>query len=156
MPGGDETKRRTAAMAGKDDVIDLTEGGDAPPSPKRQRLADPTRERPAVGGIFNPGRPGLEARPIQYLTLPNGVLDDAILMKVDAIAQQLNCVGCDGRGLAEGVQKKLPYGCSYLSRRRMPPQNKFAVQEDRAQLGKSGLTILRSRAGYLSTSSHLC
>jgi len=127
-------------MAAEDDVIDLTEGGDARPLPKRQRLADgggASPDRSAVGGISKPS-----GKPIQYLTLPGGVLDDAILMKVDAIAQQLNCVGCDGRGLAEGVQKKLPYGCSYRSRRRMPPQNKFAVIEDRAQLGESGLMIL--------------
>ena len=47
----------------------------------------------------------------------------------------MRSVGCDGRGLADGVAKKLPYGCSYAARRRMPPQNKFAVPEDRAVLG---------------------
>ena len=48
---------------------------------------------------------------------------------------EMRSVGCDGRGLAEGVAKKLPYGCSYAARRRMPPQNKFAVPEDRGVLG---------------------
>ena len=78
----------------------------------------------------------ITGRPIQFLSLPGGVLDDAVLNRADAIAQQLNCVGCDGRGLAEGVAKKLPYGCSYAERRRMPPQNKFAVPGDRAEMGE--------------------
>ena len=81
------------------------------PEPKRQRLA------------------------VQRLDLAGGVLDDSILARVDAIAQQENCVGCDGRGLAEAVARKLPYGSSYSSRRRMPPQNKFAVPEDRGVPG---------------------
>ena len=72
---------------------------------------------------------------VQRLDLTGGVLDDSILVRVDAIAQQENCVGCDGRGLAEAVARKLPYGSSYSSRRRMPPQNKFAVPEDRGVPG---------------------
>ena len=40
---------------------------------------------------------------IERLDLPGGVLDDSILVRVAAIAQQCNCVGCDGRGLAAGV-----------------------------------------------------
>ena len=72
---------------------------------------------------------------LTYLSLPGGVLDDSVLGRVDAIAQQENCVGCDGRGLAAAVAEKLPYGCSYADRRRMPPGNKFAVPEDRARLG---------------------
>ena len=52
-----------------------------------------------------------------------------------AIAQQSNCVGCDGRGLAEGIARSLPYGCSYRGRRRMPPALKFAVPEDRGTPG---------------------
>lgn len=75
-------------------------------------------------------RPGVE-----HLALPDGVLDDSVLSQVAAIAQQNNCVGVDGRGLAEGVAKKLPYGCPYSERRRMPPQNKFAVLQDRATPG---------------------
>jgi hypothetical protein len=31
--------------------------------------------------------------------------------------------------LAEAIAKTLPYGTSYKDRRRMPPQNKFAVRE---------------------------
>jgi hypothetical protein len=121
------------------DVIDLTaethepvatsstaetraEDTDGSSSNKKRRVCD-------KDGIVS------RARPVQYLSLPGGVLDDTILARVDAIAQQLNCVGCDGRGLSEGVAKKLPWGCSYSSRRRMPPQNKFAVPEDRAALG---------------------
>lgn len=72
---------------------------------------------------------------VERLTLPQGILDESILTRVDAIAQQENCVGCDGRGLAEALAKKLPYGCSYADRRRMPPANKFAIPEDRARPG---------------------
>ena len=56
-----------------------------------------------------------------------------------------NCVGCDGKGLADGVAKKLPYGCSYTGRRRMPPKNKFAVPEDRAVPGT--IDVRRAPAG---------
>ena len=59
---------------------------------------------------------------------------DSILVRVDAIAQQENCVGCDGLGWRR-PPRKLPYGSSYSSRRRMPPQNKFAVPEDRGVPG---------------------
>ena len=72
---------------------------------------------------------------IEYLSLPGGVLDDAVLNRVAAIVQQNNCVGTDGKGLAAGVASKLPYGCPYASRRPMPPQNKFARLEDRAVPG---------------------
>jgi hypothetical protein len=72
---------------------------------------------------------------VERLTLPQGILDESLLKKVDAIAQQENCVGCDGRGLAEALARKLPYGCSYADRRRMPPANKFAIPEDRAKPG---------------------
>jgi len=79
---------------------------------------------------------------VQRLDLPGGVLDDAVLFRVAAIAQQSNCVGVDGRGLAAGVAQKLPYGCSYRDRRPMPPigpssrvASKFAVLEDRATPG---------------------
>ena len=89
-----------------------------PPAPKRQRST-------IAGGAVT----------IERLDLPGGVLDDSILARVAAIAQQLNCVGCDGRGLAAGVADKLPYGCSYRDRRRMPPANKFAVPEHRSKPG---------------------
>eukprot|EP00966_Prymnesium_polylepis_P014860 343461-Prymnesium_polylepis.1 len=52
-----------------------------------------------------------------------------------SVTLQCNCVGCDGRGLADAVAKTLPFGCSYKERRRMPPSNKFAVPEDRATPG---------------------
>ena len=41
----------------------------------------------------------------QRIDLPDGVLDDSILSRVEAICQQLNCVGCDGKGLAEGWRR---------------------------------------------------
>ena len=68
---------------------------------------------------------------IERLDLPGGVLDDSILARVAAIAQQCNCVGCNGRGLAAGVAEKLPYrNCP-----RMPPANKIAVPERRSAPG---------------------
>ena len=96
------------------------------------------------------------AQPVEYLSLPGGVLDDKVLQKVDAIVQQLNCVGCDGRGLAEGVKRKLPYGCSYASRRRMPPQNKFAVEVDRATLGQHGMLCEEGPVARRKRSAQTC
>jgi len=121
-----------AAAAAAPDVVDLTGedervGGGR--SPKRARQGEPSS--------------AADRAPLSFLALPGGVLDDSVLGRVDAIAQQSNCVGCDGRGLAEGVAKKLPYGCSYADRRRMPPQNKFAVPEDRAQLGGLAASVPR-------------
>ena len=72
---------------------------------------------------------------VERVNLPGGVLDETILHRVDAICQQNNCVGCDGRGLAEGIAKLLPYGCPYADRRPEPPANKFAVLADRATPG---------------------
>ena len=58
----------------------------------------------------------------------------ALLKRVSHIAQQSNCVGCDGRGLAQGVADALPYGCPYKDRRRQTNgpnvRDKFAIQED--------------------------
>ncbi|KAL1500348.1 hypothetical protein AB1Y20_013012 [Prymnesium parvum] len=101
-------------------TIDLT---GSPPEPPPQSPA-------AVGGPSSSS-----ACPLELASLPGGVLDPTILSRVDAIAQQSNCVGCDGRGLAEAIAKTLPYGCSYKQRRRMPPANKFAVPGDRAVPG---------------------
>ena len=99
------------------------------PAPKRQRSGDAI----PVERLDTRAWPG--AWPVERLDLPGGVLDDSLLARVAAICQQENCVGCDGRGLAAGVSEKLPYGCSYADRRRMPPANKFAVPEDRAKPG---------------------
>ena len=78
---------------------------------------------------------GISARPVKFITLPDGILDAKLLERVGAIVQQENCIGCDGRGLADAIAKKLPYGCSYKNRRRMPPANKFAVPDDRSTPG---------------------
>jgi hypothetical protein len=85
---------------------------------------------------------------LQRLDLPDGVLDDSILQRVTAICQQLNCVGCDGRGLAEGVAKKLPYGCSYKERKPMKG-SKFAVLNDRATPGT--IDVRRPPAGIFGS-----
>ena len=72
---------------------------------------------------------------IERVHAAGGVLDPTILARVDAIVQQSNCVGCDGRGLAAAIAEKLPYGDTYKDRRPMPPARKFAVPEDRATPG---------------------
>ena len=67
-----------------------------------------------------------------YLHLPDGVLDGAL--NYDAVVQQNNCVGCDGRGLADGIAKKYPYGCPYAQRRK-GPGSRFACSADLAVPG---------------------
>ena len=126
-------------------AVDLTDGEPAVP-PVNAAPVDLTGddtdvdEEPAAAPVPAPPAAAPERNvrqrlAVQRLDLAGGVLDDSILVRVDAIAQQENCVGCDGRGLAEAVARKLPYGSSYSSRRRMPPQNKFAVPEDRGVPG---------------------
>jgi len=82
-------------------------------------------------------RPAKRARTtqIERVHAAGGVLDPSILSRVDAIVQQSNCVGCDGRGLAAAIAEKLPYGDTYKDRRPMPPARKFAIPEDRAVPG---------------------
>ena len=82
-------------------------------------------------------RPAKRARTpqIERIHAAGGVLDPTILARVDAIVQQSNCVGCDGRGLAAAIAEKLPYGDTYKDRRPMPPARKFAIPEDRAVPG---------------------
>ena len=119
------------------DVVDLTDDDQLQRGPEFAASKRRCLHAAPLSSSKNHGvKPPTKATGITYLKLPGGVLDDSILARVDAIVQQLNCVGCDGRGLAEGVRSKLPYGCSYAGRRRMPPQNKFAVPEDRATLGE--------------------
>ena len=72
---------------------------------------------------------------IERIHAAGGVLDPSVLARVDAIVQQSNCVGCDGRGLAAAIAEKLPYGDTYKDRRPMPPARKFAIPEDRAVPG---------------------
>jgi hypothetical protein len=93
---------------------------DAAPPPRR------VDERPAK-------RPRSDQ--IERVHAAGGVLDPSILARVDAIVQQSNCVGCDGRGLAAAIAEKLPYGDTYKDRRPMPPARKFAIPEDRAVPG---------------------
>ena len=127
-------------------AVDLTDGEAPGPAAPVDLTGDDTDvdEEPAAAPAPAPAPAPPAAAPernvrqrlaVQRLDLTGGVLDDSILVRVDAIAQQENCVGCDGRGLAEAVARKLPYGSSYSSRRRMPPQNKFAVPEDRGVPG---------------------
>ena len=92
-----------------------------PPQPRR------VDERPAKRPRSGPQ--------IERVHAAGGVLDPSILSRVDAIVQQSNCVGCDGRGLAAAIAEKLPYGDTYKDRRPMPPARKFAIPEDRAAPG---------------------
>ena len=95
---------------------------DAAPPPPPRRID----ERPAKRA---------RAPQIERVHAAGGVLDPSILSRVDAIVQQSNCVGCDGRGLAAAIAEKLPYGDTYKDRRPMPPARKFAIPEDRATPG---------------------
>jgi hypothetical protein len=72
---------------------------------------------------------------MKRLDVPGGVLDTKILANCQAIVQQTNCIGCHPAGLAEGIAKALPYGCSYKQRRAEPPARKFAVAADRSEPG---------------------
>jgi hypothetical protein len=55
---------------------------------------------------------------ISDLTLQGGIVDSNIRDHAEAIVQQLNCIGVNGRGLAKAVADKFPYGCSYAGRAR--------------------------------------
>jgi O-acetyl-ADP-ribose deacetylase (regulator of RNase III) len=119
-------------------VIDLTSDDDEAKGPRHVGLAPI-------------GPPAKRARPsggpaVRRLTLPEGVLDGAVLSTFEAIAQQSNCVGCDGRGLAAAIARQLPYGCAYASRRPQPPKRKFAIREDRATPGT--IEVRRAPAGH--------
>ena len=137
------------------DVVDLTaDDGDtdvdepSAAAPHSTLLRHPLAESLSSHGIASTtaGSSSLEDRssakrqrvggqPIERVDLSGGVLDDSLLVRVQAIAQQSNCVGCDGRGLALGVSEKMPYGCPYKERQRMPPSNKFAIPAHRATPG---------------------
>ena len=69
------------------------------------------------------------------MNLQDGVLDDVILARVDAIVQQLNCIGHRAEGLARAVDKKLPYGNSYRDRRGMLIAANLCAIEHRAAMG---------------------
>lgn len=76
---------------------------------------------------------------LEWMPLPNvsplNLRSTLLFFHGFLLLTECNCVGCDGRGLADAVAKTLPYGCSYKSRRRMPPANKFAIPSDRAVPG---------------------
>ena len=66
-------------------AVDLTSDADdddvcvvEPPGEKRRRV-----DSASVGSSKPSGKP-------EYLSLPGGVLDDAVLARVDAVCQQLN------------------------------------------------------------------
>ena len=109
-------------------VVDLTDDDDAVPTPAPGASSSGAAPAP-IAAAPQP------QKTISRVTLPGGVLDDSLLARVDAIAQQSNCVGCDGRGLAQGIAAKFPWACAYAQRRRMPPANKFAIPEDRPKPG---------------------
>jgi hypothetical protein len=70
---------------------------------------------------------------IIHLDLKGGLLDDDILCKVDAIAQQLNCLTRKPYGLVKGVADKLYYVCSYKSRKVL--HNNYCIEADRGVPG---------------------
>ena len=104
---------------------------------------------PAVVDLTAEAPPAKRARgaapPEQVCAGPDGVLHSAVLARVEAIAQQLNCTGAAGKGLAEAVARKLPYGCSYKDRRRESRNSTYAVDVDRAKPGT--IDVRRPPAG---------
>ncbi|KAG8470386.1 hypothetical protein KFE25_008807 [Diacronema lutheri] len=55
---------------------------------------------------------------VRQVALPGGVVDPTICAHASAIAQQLNCIGVDGRGLAAAVAAAFPYADVYAGRER--------------------------------------
>ena len=115
QPQRDDDEAASLALARR---LQAEEEATAPPPPPRR-----VDERPAKRA---------RTPQIERVHAAGGVLDPTILARVDAIVQQSNCVGCDGRGLAAAIAEKLPYGDTYKDRRPMPPARKFAIPEDRA------------------------
>lgn len=72
---------------------------------------------------------------VTYLTYPAGILDIELWQSIDAIAQQTNCIGCNGAGLAQSLAQALPYGDPYCRKRPILPKKKFAIPEDRSVPG---------------------
>lgn len=79
--------------------------------------------------------PGTAMPNMKRVMLDQGVLDLRACADYDAIVQQIKCIGCHPRSLAEGVAETLPYGCPYKQRRSEPPRRKFAVAKDRSEPG---------------------
>ena len=115
QPARDDDEAASLALARR---LQAEEDAAAPP-----HRVEPPAKRPRSGPQ------------IEKVHAAGGVLDPSILARVDAIVQQSNCVGCDGRGLAAAIAEKLPYGDTYKDRRPMPPARKFAIPEDRAVPG---------------------
>ena len=116
QPQRDDDEAASLALARQ---LQAEDAAAAPPRRVDERPAKRPRSGPQIERIHAAG----------------GVLDPSILARVDAIVQQSNCVGCDGRGLAAAIAEKLPYGDTYKDRRPLPPARKFAVPEDRAVPG---------------------
>lgn len=89
----------------------------------------PAKRRRVEDFSTSDGHPHASAR---HIDMPDGVLDRSV--HAAAIVQQLNCIGCDGRGLAAGVANTFPYGCSYKERT-PEPGKRFAEAKDRAEPG---------------------
>ena len=131
----DDDEAASLALARR---LQAEEDAAAPP----RRVEPPAkRPRPDTAGDaelarrLSSGQPPRHSGKIERVHAAGGVLDPSILSRVDAIVQQSNCVGCDGRGLAAAIAEKLPYGDTYKDRRPMPPARKFAIPEDRAVPG---------------------
>ena len=67
---------------------------------------------------------------VTYLTYPAGILDIELWQSIDAIAQQTNCIGCNGAGMAHNLAQALPYGDPYCRKRPILPKKKFAIPKD--------------------------
>jgi hypothetical protein len=131
--------------------IDMTRDADAaPPQDDQAASLALARQLQAEEDAAAPQPRRVDERPakrprsgpqITRVDVAQGLLDPSIMSRVDAIVQQSNCVGCDGRGLAAAIAEKLPYGDTYKDRTPMPPARKFAIPEDRATPGS--ITVRR-------------
>ena len=72
---------------------------------------------------------------VQYVTYPKGILDENLWEHCDTIAQQTNCIGCRGAGMAKDLAEALPYGCPYATKRPILPAKRFAIPNDRTTPG---------------------
>lgn len=68
----------------------------------------------AQGGAWQGN--GEAPNPVREVVLPDGVVDARIGELAQAIVQQLNCIGVNGRGLAKAVATAFPYADAYATR----------------------------------------
>ena len=72
---------------------------------------------PSIPSLL-PSAPPLPLRKVEYEVLPLGILDPALLNRVDAIAHQVPCaLPPKSSGWCARIASTLPYGCAYQRRK---------------------------------------